>query len=70
MPKEQMNYNSVGFLGFVVEHKLKDPYLCSTVTADALRKSIIKKLAEYDDEDLLQAVELQDTVSLGGLDET
>lgn len=61
-----MKYNSVGFLGFVVEHELKDPYLCSTVTADALRKSILKKLAEYDDEDLLQAVELQDTVSLGG----
>ena len=65
MKKQQMNYNSVGFLGFVVEHKSKDPYSCSTVTADSLRKAIIKKLAEYDDEDFLQAVELQDTVSLG-----
>jgi len=54
-----MTYNSVGFLGFSVNHVTEDPYL--SVTADDIRKAIIKKLADYSDSDLLSIVELTDT---------
>tara|TARA_R110000796_G_scaffold78068_2_gene174405 strand:- start:1014 stop:1202 length:189 start_codon:yes stop_codon:yes gene_type:complete len=54
-----MQYNSIGFLGFTVDHLTEDPY--KSVSADNVRKSIIKKLAEYSDEDLLSVVELDDT---------
>lgn len=56
-----MSYNSMGFLGFSVNHITEDPYL--SVTADDVRKAIIKKLAEYsdDDDDFLSVVELTDT---------
>ena len=52
-------YNSLGFLGFTVNHKTEDPY--KSVTADDIRKSIIKRLANCSDEDLLSEVELNDT---------
>ena len=54
-----MTYNSMGFLGFSVNHVTEDPYL--SVTADDIRKAIIKKLADYSDSDLLSIVELTDT---------
>ena len=54
-----MTYNSVGFLGFSVNHVTEDPYL--SVTADDVRKAIIKKLADYSDSDLISIVELTDT---------
>ena len=54
-----MSYNSMGFLGFSVNHITEDPYL--SVTADDIRKAIIKKLADYSDSDLLSIVELTDT---------
>ena len=58
-----MTYNSVGFLGFSVNHVTEDPYL--SVTADDIRKAIIKKLADYSDSDLLSIVELTDTYEEG-----
>ena len=54
-----MKYNSMGFLGFSVNHTTEDPYL--SVTADDVRKAIIEKLAELSDDDLLSVVELTDT---------
>tara|TARA_R100000455_G_C6142882_1_gene35300 strand:- start:70 stop:243 length:174 start_codon:yes stop_codon:yes gene_type:complete len=54
-----MKYNSLGFLGFSVDHVTKDPY--RSVSADDIRKAIIQKLAEYSDDDLLSVVELNDT---------
>jgi len=54
-----MTYNSMGFLGFSVNHETEDPYL--SVTADDLRKAIIKRLADCSDSDLLSEVELSDT---------
>tara|TARA_R100001460_G_scaffold79468_1_gene120465 strand:+ start:367 stop:561 length:195 start_codon:yes stop_codon:yes gene_type:complete len=52
-------YNSVGFLGFSVDHITEDPYL--TVTADDVRKAIIKRLADCTDDQLLDEVSLDDT---------
>ena len=52
-------YNSLGFLGFTVNHITEDPY--QSVTADDIRKAIIKRLANCSDEDLLSEVELNDT---------
>jgi hypothetical protein len=52
-------YNSLGFFGFTVNHKTEDPY--KSVTADDIRKAIIKRLANCSDEDLLSEVELNDT---------
>ena len=54
-----MTYNSMGFLGFSVNHVTEDPYL--SVTADDVRKAIIKRLADCSDSDLLSEVELTDT---------
>ena len=59
-----MKYNSMGFLGFSVEHTTEDPY--KSVSADDVRKAIIQKLAEYSDDDLLSVVELTDTYNLFG----
>tara|TARA_Y100001972_G_scaffold108478_1_gene138544 strand:+ start:31 stop:231 length:201 start_codon:yes stop_codon:yes gene_type:complete len=55
----KMKYNSVGFLGFSVDHITEDPYL--TVTADDVRKAIIKRLADCTDDQLLDEVSLDDT---------
>ena len=52
-----MKYNSRGFLGFSVNHETEN-----FVTADAIRKSIIKKLATLNDDDLISVVELDDTI--------
>ena len=52
-------YNSLGFLGFTVNHITEDPY--KSVTADDIRKAIIKRLANCSDEDLWSEVELNDT---------
>jgi len=52
-------YNSLGFLGFTVNHITEDPY--KSVTAYDIRKAIIKRLANCSDEDLLSEVELNDT---------
>ena len=41
-------YNSLGFLGFTVNHITEDPY--KSVTADDIRKAIIKRLANCSDE--------------------
>jgi len=54
------NYNSRGFLGFSVNHETENWE--NSVTADAIRKSIIKKLATLNDEDLISVVELDDTI--------
>ncbi len=54
-----MSYNSMGFLGFSVVHTTEDPY--KSVSADDVRKAIIKRLANCSDEDLLSEVELTDT---------
>ena len=54
-----MKYNSMGFLGFSVEHTTEDPY--KSVSADDVRKAIIKRLADCSDSDLLSEVELTDT---------
>ena len=56
-PVEQNYYNSRGFLGFSVNHETEN-----FVTADAIRKSIIKKLANLNDDDLISVVELDDTI--------
>jgi len=52
-------YNSRGFLGFSVNHKNKNWE--NSVTADDIRKSIIKTLSNLNDEDLISVVELDDT---------
>ena len=60
-----MKYNSRGFLGFSVDHETKDSD--NSVRADDIRKAIIKRLADLTDEDLIQSVELDDTVEGGRL---
>ena len=55
-----MKYNSRGFLGFSVNHETENWE--NSVTADTIRKSIIKKLATLNDEDLISVVELDDTI--------
>ena len=59
-----MKYNSRGFLGFSVDHKTENPD--KSVTADDIRKAIIKRLADLNDEDLISSVELDDTYNLFG----
>jgi hypothetical protein len=59
-----MKYNSRGFLGFSVDHKTEDPD--DSVKADDIRKAIIKRLADLNDEDLISSVELNDTYNLFG----
>ena len=56
-------YNSLGFLGFTVNHVTEDPY--KSVTADDIRKAVIKRLADLNDEDLISSVELDDTYEEG-----
>ena len=56
-------YNSLGFLGFTVNHITEDPY--KSVTADDIRKAVIKRLADLNDEDLISSVELDDTYEEG-----
>tara|TARA_A100001201_G_C4035133_1_gene184948 strand:+ start:279 stop:464 length:186 start_codon:yes stop_codon:yes gene_type:complete len=58
-------YNSLGFLGFTVNHITEDPH--KSVTADDIRKAIIKRLADLNDEDLISSVELDDTYEEGKL---
>ena len=58
-------YNSLGFLGFTVNHVTEDPY--KSVTADDIRKAVIKRLADLNDEDLISSVELDDTYEEGKL---
>ena len=55
----KMKYNSRGFLGFSVDHETEDPD--ESVKADDIRKAIIKRLADLNDEDLISSVELDDT---------
>jgi len=55
----KMKYNSRGFLGFSVDHETEDPD--ESVRADDIRKAIIKRLADLNDEDLISSVELDDT---------
>ena len=55
-----MKFNSRGFLGFSVNHETENWE--NSVTADAIRKSIIKRLATLNDEDLISVVELEDTI--------
>ena len=55
----KMKYNSRGFLGFSVDHETEDPD--ESVGADDIRKAIIKRLADLNDEDLISSVELDDT---------
>ena len=55
----KVKYNSVGFLGFSVEHLTEDPY--QSVSADDVRKAIIKRLADCTDDQLLDEVSLDDT---------
>ena len=55
----KMKYNSRGFLGFSVDHETEDPD--ESVRADDIRKVIIKRLADLNDEDLISSVELDDT---------
>ena len=55
----KMKYNSRGFLGFSVDHETEDPD--ESVGADDIRKAIIKRLADFNDEDLISSVELDDT---------
>jgi len=54
-----MKYNSLGFLGFSVDHITEDPY--RSVSADDVRKAIIKRLANCTDDQLLDEVSLDDT---------
>mgnify|MGYP003112422096 FL=1 len=54
-----MKYNSLGFLGFSVDHVTEDPY--RSVSADDIRKAIIKRLANCTDDQLLDEVSLDDT---------
>tara|TARA_R100001086_G_C11637442_1_gene203511 strand:- start:43 stop:225 length:183 start_codon:yes stop_codon:yes gene_type:complete len=54
-----MQYNSIGFLGFTVDHLTEDPY--RSVSADDVRKAIIKRLANCTDDQLLDEVSLDDT---------
>jgi len=54
-----MKYNSRGFLGFSVDHETEDSD--ESVRADDIRKAIIKRLADLNDEDLISSVELDDT---------
>jgi len=51
-------YNSLGFLGFTVLHKVMD---IKTITPQQVREAIIMKLASIDDQELLECVELDDT---------
>lgn len=59
----KVEYNSRGFLGFSVNHKTENSD--NSVSADDIRKAIIKRLADLTDEDLIQCVELDDTVEIG-----
>ena len=59
-----MKYNSRGFLGFSVDHKTENPD--KSVRADDIRKAIIKRLADLNDEDLISSVELDDTYNFFG----
>ena len=54
-----MKYNSLGFLGFSVDHVTEDPY--RSVSADDIRKAIIKRLANCTDDQLLDEISLDDT---------
>jgi hypothetical protein len=63
--EKNKKHNSLGFLGFTVNHKTEDPY--KSVTADDIRKAIIKRLADLNDEDLISSVELDDTYEEGKL---
>jgi len=54
-----MKYNSLGFLGFSVNHITENPY--KSVSADDIRKAIIKRLANCTDDQLLDEVSLDDT---------
>ena len=54
-----IKYNSLGFLGFSVDHVTEDPY--RSVSADDIRKAIIKRLANCTDDQLLDEVSLDDT---------
>ena len=54
-----MKYNSVGFLGFSVDHKNK--CVDKSVQANDIRKAILNMLNKLSDEDLVQVVELHDT---------
>ena len=58
------SYNSRGFLGFSVNHETENPD--ESVRADDIRKAIIKRLADLNDEDLILSVELDDTYNLFG----
>jgi|TARA_R110002072_G_scaffold283210_1_gene446724 hypothetical protein len=55
-----MIYNSRGFLGFSVYHETEDWE--KSITADAIRLSIIKRLASMDDAELISEVQLEDTI--------
>ena len=57
--EDKKQYNSLGFLGFSVNHETEDPD--ASVKADDIRKAIIKKLEDLNDEDLISSVELNDT---------
>ena len=61
----RMKYNSRGFLGFSVDHKFTEN-TDKSVSADDIRKAIIKRLADLNDEDLISSVELDDTYNLFG----
>ena len=55
-------YSSVGSLLFTVEHEEES---VDSVKALDVRTNILKRLASLTDEDLLSAVELDDTVEEG-----
>jgi len=54
-----MKYNSLGFLGFSVDHITEDPY--RSVSEDDVRNAIIKRLANCTDDQLLDEVSVDDT---------
>ena len=54
-----MKYNSRGFLGFSVNHETEDAD--KSVKADEIRKAILNRMNKLSDQDLIQAVELDDT---------
>ena len=56
-----MSYDSDVFFGFCVNHNHWDPYRDKKLTIK-IRQALIKKLAECSDSDLLDNVEITETI--------
>ena len=53
-------YNTVGYLGFTVDHK-KEPH--SSIDPDQIRKEILNRLALMTDSELLSEIDWGETIT-------